>query len=332
MSSKRGRKRNDSLPPNRARDVQRAFRARRAAHLEALEQRVAELEEENNTLRAALNLPPANRPALGKGPTGKDKPKAYNAGSSSRTHSSGDAPPGVSSTSRDGSSAGESPSSTRTHSMSPSTITAAMRPSPHSVHSLEGASWDQPMLIPDEQPEQQASPPSSGYSLSAVAAHKPQPHYSYPSPVPSTSRSVPTPMYIPPVSQSAQNYAHTADRPMGDGYATSYPLRDIREETPHFAYSQNPFTSHDGTHLHHPTPTTTSIHPQPIHRDTSSTQPSLHYVPRRSVHEQPPQNYRPPMLNPYHLPPPHPQLRRPSSPHLDSHSIHLRPPYDDGGE
>lgn len=35
MSSKRGRKRNDNLPPNRARDVQRAFRARRAAHLEA---------------------------------------------------------------------------------------------------------------------------------------------------------------------------------------------------------------------------------------------------------------------------------------------------------
>lgn len=31
---KRGRKRNDNLPPNRNRDVQRAFRARRAAHLE----------------------------------------------------------------------------------------------------------------------------------------------------------------------------------------------------------------------------------------------------------------------------------------------------------
>ncbi|KAJ6631017.1 hypothetical protein B0H10DRAFT_1692206, partial [Mycena sp. CBHHK59/15] len=75
MSSKRGRKRNDNLPPNRARDVQRAFRARRAAHLQALEQRVAELEEENSCLRQALNLPQANRPPLGKGPTGKDKPK-----------------------------------------------------------------------------------------------------------------------------------------------------------------------------------------------------------------------------------------------------------------
>ncbi|EEB87388.1 hypothetical protein MPER_15270, partial [Moniliophthora perniciosa FA553] len=75
MSSKRGRKRNDNLPPHRARDVQRALRARRAAHLQALEQRVAELEEENNCLRQALNLPGANRPPLGKGPTGKDRPK-----------------------------------------------------------------------------------------------------------------------------------------------------------------------------------------------------------------------------------------------------------------
>ncbi|KAJ7678527.1 hypothetical protein B0H17DRAFT_944494 [Mycena rosella] len=77
MSSKRGRKRNDNLPPNRARDVQRAFRARRAAHLQALEQRVSELEEENSCLRQALNLPQANRPPLGKGPTGKDKPKSF---------------------------------------------------------------------------------------------------------------------------------------------------------------------------------------------------------------------------------------------------------------
>ncbi|KDQ15894.1 hypothetical protein BOTBODRAFT_96336, partial [Botryobasidium botryosum FD-172 SS1] len=71
MSSKRGRKRNDNLPPNRARDVQRAFRARRAAHLEALECRVQLLEDENNRLREALNLPPSDRPPLGTGPTGR---------------------------------------------------------------------------------------------------------------------------------------------------------------------------------------------------------------------------------------------------------------------
>jgi hypothetical protein len=73
MSSKRGRKRNDALPPNRARDVQRAFRARRAAHLEALELRVILLEDENERLRRALSLPPADRPSLGTGPTGRQK-------------------------------------------------------------------------------------------------------------------------------------------------------------------------------------------------------------------------------------------------------------------
>ncbi|KAJ7852497.1 hypothetical protein B0H14DRAFT_3450769 [Mycena olivaceomarginata] len=75
MSSKRGRKRNDNLLPNSARNNQRAFRARRAAHLEALQQRISELEEENGRLRQALNLPPANRPLMGTGPTGRDKPK-----------------------------------------------------------------------------------------------------------------------------------------------------------------------------------------------------------------------------------------------------------------
>lgn len=60
-TEQRGRKRNDDLPPSRAREVQRAFRARRAAHLSALEDRVKEVELENAELREQLNLPPANR-------------------------------------------------------------------------------------------------------------------------------------------------------------------------------------------------------------------------------------------------------------------------------
>ncbi|KAJ7830208.1 hypothetical protein B0H13DRAFT_1565356, partial [Mycena leptocephala] len=76
MSSKRGRKRDDNLPPNLARNNQRAFRARRAAHLEALQQRISEVEEENARLRQTLNLPPASRLPMGRGPTGRDKPKS----------------------------------------------------------------------------------------------------------------------------------------------------------------------------------------------------------------------------------------------------------------
>jgi hypothetical protein len=43
--------------------------------MQALQQRISELEEENGRLRQALNLPPANRPPMGTGPTGRDKPK-----------------------------------------------------------------------------------------------------------------------------------------------------------------------------------------------------------------------------------------------------------------
>lgn len=76
MAAVRGRKRTEDSTPNRARDIQRAFRARRAAHLESLEDRINELEEENNYFRAMLNLPAAQRPQLGKGPTGRGLAKS----------------------------------------------------------------------------------------------------------------------------------------------------------------------------------------------------------------------------------------------------------------
>ncbi|GAA6010207.1 hypothetical protein JCM11491_005391 [Sporobolomyces phaffii] len=57
-SKKRGRKLNDELPPSRSRDVQRAFRARRAAHLANLENRNSWLEQEVEGLKAKLGLLP----------------------------------------------------------------------------------------------------------------------------------------------------------------------------------------------------------------------------------------------------------------------------------
>ncbi|WRT63980.1 uncharacterized protein IL334_000907 [Kwoniella shivajii] len=69
----RGRKPNDQLPPSRAREVQRAFRLRRAEHLAALEERILHLEQENNSLRALLNLPITDKGRIGSGPTGRGK-------------------------------------------------------------------------------------------------------------------------------------------------------------------------------------------------------------------------------------------------------------------
>lgn len=63
----------EGLPPSRAREVQRAFRARRAAHLATLEDRILELEGENAELRRLLALPLKERQDLGSGPTGRGK-------------------------------------------------------------------------------------------------------------------------------------------------------------------------------------------------------------------------------------------------------------------
>lgn len=63
----------EGLPPSRAREVQRAFRARRAAHLATLENRILELEAENTELRRLLALPLKERHELGSGPTGRGK-------------------------------------------------------------------------------------------------------------------------------------------------------------------------------------------------------------------------------------------------------------------
>jgi hypothetical protein len=103
-----------------------------------MEERVAELEEENDRLRAALNLPPANRPPLGKGPTGKDRP---------RTHAP-DAPPPPPSLSRPGTSratsSAESAPPTRGNSISPSV--PAMRPDSQN-HNPGQSQWDPPVLM-----------------------------------------------------------------------------------------------------------------------------------------------------------------------------------------
>ncbi|GAA6061564.1 hypothetical protein JCM10212_001096 [Sporobolomyces blumeae] len=65
---RRGRKQDDSLPPSRARDVQRAFRARRAAHLANLESRNTWLEQENLELRRRLGMGEDDPPVSGPEP------------------------------------------------------------------------------------------------------------------------------------------------------------------------------------------------------------------------------------------------------------------------
>ncbi|KAK7454468.1 hypothetical protein VKT23_011224 [Stygiomarasmius scandens] len=268
MSSKRGRKRNDNLPPNRARDVQRAFRARRAAHLQALEQRVSELEEENTCLRQALNLPPAHRPPLGKGPTGKDKPKPF------------DPVPPLSMRSRDSSSA-DSPGSTRVSSHSPSQVALG----PPRVD--DSSPWEQTILIQDQHHHHHSDLPSSSASnsyplppMTAPVSSKSVQYNPYPNPLPSSSSR--SPMYIGSSSQNS-NYP---DRPMSSSYGSPNftmrnPVRD--DQRGQYSYSPSPYQSHDDSSIQS---TPASVSAPSIHHSQRDT--SLPYTTRRSLTEPQP--------------------------------------------
>ncbi|KIJ66655.1 hypothetical protein HYDPIDRAFT_174069 [Hydnomerulius pinastri MD-312] len=324
MSSKRGRKRNDNLPPNRARDVQRAFRARRAAHLQALELRVNELEEENNCLRAALNLPPANRPTLGKGPTGKDRPKSLD--NAPLSHS-------TSSKSRDSSPIGDSPSPRRSESASPSLIGGASMRTPPII---EGSNWDDGFMINDQPPPAPHIPasPSVAYNMRPVAAttvpQKSPQQFTFSTPMP------PRPLITNnvPGHSLQSSYSHSADRPIASGYNDmNYLLCDVREN-PHYSYhyQQPPFSGDSSLSSQSPQ---LSMHSQQQHSAQRTHLPqSMPFQQRRSHTD--PQGFRS-LASDLHLPSPSPHhaSRLPLSPppptihdvrsHYTPHGKHVNP-------
>ncbi|KAL0577651.1 hypothetical protein V5O48_004340 [Marasmius crinis-equi] len=325
MSSKRGRKRNDNLPPNRARDVQRAFRARRAAHLQALEQRVAELEEENNCLRQALNLPAANRPPLGKGPTGKDRPKPADAIS----HNVSLPAPLPS---RDSS---NSPPSTRMSSHSPPSVMDTTVGSLGAVQNVDDSVWDQTIIMSDS--DLPSSSASSSYPLPPMSAppmsSKPIQYSPYPnslptpSSLPSSSRPLSSPMYL----SSQPNYAHPAERSVGASYGSpTFSIRgDVRDEPPRtqYTYAQSSYQSHETLHSHHNSSNVSSgAHTPSQHQHQHpSARDHIPYAPRRSMTE-PQQPYTINQGFP-HLPNPMSQgIRLPSPPRLqENHGVHISP-------
>jgi len=288
MTSKRGRKRNDNLPPNRARDVQRAFRARRAAHLKVLchpvqfeiisnlmtysvtyqdlEERVAEVEEENNCLRQALNLPPSNRPPLGRGPTGKDKPKNYELAMTGASLNQ----PLVFAPSRE-SSAEVSPGSRTSSSLSPDSISASMSSRP--MQAMEsGSSWNNKLLIDDSHSSSMMTSVDAQYELTPMTAPLPlKPSYaSYTSSsLPSSSRgSISNDLYNP----GGSTYSNTSDRLLSQSYSgQGFSLRDqdIREEASgHYSYTSSSFQAYDQASVHSPSPSpsVSAIHPHFPHQ------------------------------------------------------------------
>ena len=247
MSSKRGRKRNDNLPPNRARDVQRAFRARRAAHLQvqqftkiienfidinpflffyrkALEERVSELEVENDCLRQALSLLPSSRSPLGRGPTGKDRPRTFD---TSSLQSLSPLP------SREPSTDPSLSPTSRPSSQSPTSM-ASMSSHPAAV--MEPSAWNESMLLNNQSHQTQqhsglVEPSNSPYHLSAMPAQavSTKQYLSYTvNPIASSSRQLSGDVYL----SSPNAYTQSPDRPIDASYGNQdFSSRgEIREE------------------------------------------------------------------------------------------------------
>ncbi|KAG5651740.1 hypothetical protein H0H81_007593 [Sphagnurus paluster] len=287
MSSKRGRKRNDNLPPNRARDVQRAFRARRAAHLLALEQRVTELELENAKLRKMVGWPPDDRPPLGKGPTGKDKPKGPDsAGHSVEFFSSRDS--------------GSADSSSRNSSLSPSALAGT---SARTMPTFDPETWEHAFTMPDhhEPPPDVGQQPESPYQLPPMAQPvSTKPVYPYTnilsSSLPSSSSRSPVPhsntttnMYM----NSPTGYSHSSERHLGGSYSSpSFVARgtEMRVESPReptYNY-HTPHQNHDHT-MHPqspPPPHTAPVHHSHSHSHMQQRDNATPYGHRRAATEQ----------------------------------------------
>ena len=187
----------------------------------ALEERVSELEAENDCLRQALNLPPSSRPPLGRGPTGKDRPRTFDDSSlqSLSPHPSRE------------SSADLSPTS-RPSSQSPTSMAASMS---SRVTDSEPSAWNESMVLNNQSHQTQqhsdlVEPSNSPYHLSSMPAQaaSSKQYVSYVNPIPSSSRQLSSDVYL----SSPSDYIQSPDRPIGSNYGNqNFSSRgEIREE------------------------------------------------------------------------------------------------------
>lgn len=253
---------------------------------------MAELEEENSALRAALNLPPANRAPLGKGPTGKDKPKPQpqQPNTASPSGSSTLPPiqflPQVSPTNSLPSmpvSRHDSPSSasTRTHSLSPTTFNSTLGQT-GSMSGMDSQVWDSSAFMAKDQQEPGPSSASSSYTIPPV----PGPSTSHTSAYPSSASRPSLDEAYPPLT----SYQYSPDRslapidPYGQNTNSGFLLRDERRP---FSYPQPSFPTHAGQLQSHPSPVS-AVSPSMPPGGGPGMQAS--YAHRRSITE--PQGYR----------------------------------------
>lgn len=165
-----------------------------------------------------VGWPPDTRPPLGKGPTGKDRPKGFDSGSGqSDFFSSHDSETDVADS-----------SSPRTSSLSPSDITTT----PSRQMQVMDESWDQALIMNEHQSDVPSSSEST-YQLSPMT--------SIPAPIPSKALSYP--QYASSLPSSSRNSTGMSSNNMSSsnmyiGSPASYPNAGTSERTMHH-YSSN---------------------------------------------------------------------------------------------
>jgi len=232
---------------------------------------VSELETENDYLRQALSLPPSSRPPLGRGPTGKDRPRTFDTSSlqSLSPHPSRESSVDLSPTSR--------PSS-----QSPTSIAASMSSRPVDV--MQPSAWNESMLLDDPHQAQQshqhsdlAEPSSSPYHPSPMSAPVSTKQYlSYANSIASSSRQLPSDVYL----GSPNTYAQSPDRPIGGNYGGhNFPPRgEIRDEIRQQYVYTHPYQHDPNMRSQSPSPITQS-HP---HINSLQRDPTIPFPHRRS--------------------------------------------------
>lgn len=230
-----------------------------------------------------VGWPPDSRPPLGKGPTGKDRPKAFdNGGAQSDFFSSHDSEPDV---------ADFSPP--RTNSLSPSDITTT---SPSRQMQVIDEPWDQTLIMDEHQSDVPVSSESTYQVPSTTPMPAPVPskalssgYPSYASSLPSSSRSMSSNnissnnIYM---TASPASYPNTSERSIHNYSSSSFAnLRggDIRDQSPRqqYGYSQPSYQTHDPNIQSPPASMSTPGHAAPhqsSHRDSPTP-----YSHRRSL-------------------------------------------------
>lgn len=200
--------------------------------MQALEDRVTVLEQENSLLRAALKLPPPDRPLLGRGPTGKEKPKSIFG------HETPE-PQLVESIRRASVSTVSTEASNVSQARSPSSsATAPYTHGERSTQSFEFPQWDNALMIHEDMVDSSdGSPPAEGH-IPPPLKLSPVSFFTHP-PLPARHTDANNVVSPESVHSRSNSYSQSSSASSAgpDAFSPAYMLSEMPEDSPNMNYS-----------------------------------------------------------------------------------------------